>query len=158
MATKALWTTCSPDTLEWERPNSAETQGSKHTHAWRWWHCKLAQSWGRENRQHVARATQLLVPLDLLIPLWEMHPKEITPVPSLIPCFKIDICKTFSKQRTETTYISLKGPRPLNTKGWATMPGWWRCWGVPLVCGQVFSVLLWDMGIMSGPIIPRSRS
>ena len=68
-----------------------------------------------ENWQCVTSTTQLFIPLDLLIPLWEMHPKEITPAPS--PMLQKRHLQTFSKRRNEATYISLKGLGHLNTKG-----------------------------------------
>lgn len=56
-------------------------------------------SLSEEKLQHVARDTQLFVPLDLLIPLWEMHPKEITPAPS--PLLQKRHLQNYSKQRNE---------------------------------------------------------
>lgn len=118
MATKALWTTCSPDRLEWERPTSAETQGSKPT-------CvlpvasKIGPAFQKRELACVTSATELFVPLALLTPLWETHPKEMTPAPS--PMLQKRHLQTFSKRRNEATYISLKGLGHLNTKGWGIM-------------------------------------
>lgn len=46
------------------------------------------------------------IPLDLLIPLWELHPKGIAPAP--FPLHQKRQLQNFSQQRNKTAYISLK--------------------------------------------------
>lgn len=56
-------------------------------------------SFSEEKLAAVARETQLFVPLDLWIPLWEIHPKDITPAPS--PLLQKRHLQHYSKQRNE---------------------------------------------------------
>lgn len=74
-----------------DRPHLALTQNEDqtqrrhqgaHTQACGWRHRKLAQPFRRGNWQRVTRDTQLFVPLDILIPLWGIYHKDITPAPS----------------------------------------------------------------------------
>lgn len=81
MATKALWTTSSPDTLETRGTKPSSVSGNNvhaAAHGITGW-CSLSE----EKTGSMSSVLLELVPLDLLIALWEICLQEITPVPSL---------------------------------------------------------------------------
>lgn len=148
MATKALWTTGSPDTSQWERPNSAETQRSKPM-------CVLPmalQIGSAFQRRKLAVCRQCssaarpfgLIDSTLGNAFWRNN------TCSFPHASKKTLAKTFKTKKRN--HLSLKGLGHRNTKGWDIRTGCGACWHVSRVYECVFSFLIWNMGIMSVPI------
>lgn len=121
MATKALWTTGSPDTSQWERPNSAETQRSEPM-------CVLpmaSQIGSAFQRRKLALCRQCssaarpfgLIDSTLGNAFWRNN------TCSFPHASKKTLAKTFKTKKQN--HLSLKGLGHLNTKGWDIRTGWW---------------------------------
>lgn len=121
MATKALWTTGSPDTSQWERPDSAETQGSKAM-------CvllmalQIGSAFPKRKLAACRQRSAAVCPFGLIDStlgnaFWGDYTCSFPHASKKTPA-KIFKTKTWNN-------LSLKGLGHLNTKGWDIRTGWW---------------------------------
>lgn len=143
MATKARWTASSPDTLEWERPNSAGTQGSKHT-------CLLLvalQMGSASQKRNCSMLPEILNCLSLWT-YWFHSGKCIPRKLHLLlpPCSKKDIYKIIQNKEMKNLYI-FKGP---GAPSHQNMRKKWQVGGPCgcYLCESVCGLLPWKMGTM----------
>ena len=127
---KALWTTGSPDTSQWERPNSAETQGSKAV-------CvlpmalQISSAFQKRKLAACRQRSSAVCPFGLIdSTLGNAFWGDYTC--SYPHASKKTLAKIF---KTKTwNHLSLKGLGHLNTKGWGIRTGWWSMLMASRVC------------------------